>query len=504
VVVTGLSSGVASISAGFDNACAVTTSGAAYCWGDNSNGQLGNGSTTNSLVPVAVTGLSSGVASISAGNGLTCAVTTSGAAYCWGWNGEGDLGIGSTTGSLVPVAVTGLSSGVASISAGFLHTCAVTTSGAIYCWGHNSNGELGNGSTTKSMVPVLSTDLLGESFTSPVKADWVGNFKQPVASYVGVTSCKTIPGGREVTYRFNLTGGSFVTPDGTGFKAVGEGETYAYDDQVSEFYSSENLATSDVYNAYIGFEINRLPSNVSELKSYFGKWDKTRPMSYFTPVAVQTKDLCQIGVGTQSSGHDHFQLIYLSGTSSGADLSQAIQHEAMVVDKWFADQLSGRSPNYGGSIPPVISIHNDSDLSAALNGNEGAVIDSWRKSGLLGPTAEPVIYADGYAPRSDRACGWSTYGVGIMIPMVNCNRYPKPASVWLDGATYLLAHETTHSLGFTDHVQDDSRDVLYNGPVSGWGGQILLDPNHHHYLNTGDETSLEILDSPLLSGVYGK
>jgi alpha-tubulin suppressor-like RCC1 family protein len=159
VAVTGLTSGVASISVGGLGACAVTISGAAYCWGNNGFGQLGNNSTTDSLVPVVVTGLTSGVASISAG-GTTCAVTTSGAVYCWGWNGEGELGINSTTDSLVPVAVTGLTSGVASISAGWTHVCALMASGKMYCWGSLNYGYQGFKDTTASLVPAAISGLL--------------------------------------------------------------------------------------------------------------------------------------------------------------------------------------------------------------------------------------------------------------------------------------------------------------------------------------------------------
>ncbi|MEI6622647.1 MAG: biotin transporter BioY [Actinomycetes bacterium] len=128
--------------------CAVTTTGAAYCWGRNDNGQLGNGSFKESLVPTPVSGLSSGVASISRGDYGACVVTTGGAVWCWGLNTFGRLGNGTTARSLVPVPVTGMGSGVASISASINATCAVTTGGAAYCWGQNQYGQLGNGITT--------------------------------------------------------------------------------------------------------------------------------------------------------------------------------------------------------------------------------------------------------------------------------------------------------------------------------------------------------------------
>lgn len=156
VNVYGLASGVAAVSAGSSHTCALTTGGAAKCWGANTAGQLGNGSTstTPSVTPVSVVGLESGVASVSAGNAHTCAVTASGAAKCWGSNNTGKLGDGSTTDKATPGDVAELGSGVASVSAGMLHTCAVLTSGAAKCWGQNYRGQLGDGSTTRRLIPV--------------------------------------------------------------------------------------------------------------------------------------------------------------------------------------------------------------------------------------------------------------------------------------------------------------------------------------------------------------
>jgi len=156
------------LSAGFLFTCGVTTSGVAYCWGNNGVGELGNGTTTNTATtPVAVSGgLSFATVSASGSYGDACGVTTSGAAYCWGL---GALGNGSTTLSRTPVAVSGGLS-FATVSVGLSSACGVTTSGVAYCWGDNSLGELGNGDTTYSATPVAVSG--GLSFGTITAGGW--------------------------------------------------------------------------------------------------------------------------------------------------------------------------------------------------------------------------------------------------------------------------------------------------------------------------------------------
>lgn len=144
------------IAAGGDHACAIATGGAAYCWGYNTSGQLGTGNNTNSSVPVAVTGGLT-FTSITAWQMITCGITSDGSAYCWGNGSDGALGTGtgsqnnSQDSSNVPVAVKG-GLKFASLQLGTWHACGVTIDGDGYCWGYQGNGELGMGSMTPNFM----------------------------------------------------------------------------------------------------------------------------------------------------------------------------------------------------------------------------------------------------------------------------------------------------------------------------------------------------------------
>ncbi len=153
-----------SISAGeIWHTCGLTTVGMAYCWGQGGAGQLGDGS-EESDIPVPVSG---GMlfTLISAGGYHSCGVTAEGSAFCWGHNHEGELGNGTTTSVAAPVPVAG-GHRFASLSAGVFHTCGVTTDGEGYCWGWNGSGVLGNGSISASATPVPTLVTGGLRFAS--------------------------------------------------------------------------------------------------------------------------------------------------------------------------------------------------------------------------------------------------------------------------------------------------------------------------------------------------
>jgi alpha-tubulin suppressor-like RCC1 family protein len=153
VAVTGLTNGVKAITAGWRHSCAITSMGGIQCWGNNHDGQIGDGSELDRRTPQDVVGLLTRVTAIAAGERHTCAVTTAGGVKCWGNNHDGELGDGTKKDRVTPVDVTGLTNGVTALAAGWRHTCALTTAGGVKCWGNNHDGQLGNGTFNDSSSP---------------------------------------------------------------------------------------------------------------------------------------------------------------------------------------------------------------------------------------------------------------------------------------------------------------------------------------------------------------
>lgn len=158
-VVAGLAEGVTAIVTGGNHSCALRTDGALRCWGRNSNGQLGDGTTDEQLIPVTVTGLSATPTALAAGDGHTCALLQDGSVTCWGRNDHGQIGDGTTTERLLPTPVTALGGSAVEITAGYAHTCARLSDGSVRCWGQNGDGQLGNDSLSDSSTPVTVSGL---------------------------------------------------------------------------------------------------------------------------------------------------------------------------------------------------------------------------------------------------------------------------------------------------------------------------------------------------------
>ena len=154
---------IVALDGGQAHACLARAEGSVWCWGLNDRGQLGDTTTTNRTSPVQVTGPGgtgtlTGAVDVAAGPVHSCALRSDTTVWCWGLNDKGQLGDTTTTNRTSPVQVTepggtGTLTGVDSITAGAKFTCATKTDGTVWCWGENGNGQLGDGTTTDSSSP---------------------------------------------------------------------------------------------------------------------------------------------------------------------------------------------------------------------------------------------------------------------------------------------------------------------------------------------------------------
>jgi alpha-tubulin suppressor-like RCC1 family protein len=229
VPVGGLTNAVA-LAAGFAHTCALLANGGARCWGSNGNGQLGDGTTTRRPTPAVVSGLANAIA-MDAGGAHTCASLANGQARCWGENSGGQVGDGTTTQRLIPTTVTvqGGRPGIASvfvplsrmvqITTGFRHSCAITADGAVWCWGENDSGQVGNGTTTDQLRPVRVP-----SFTLNIDPRVHLRSNGRVATVHVLATCEA---GQRLHVMVNLTQGA-VSGHGVGDEACTGGlEPYA-------------------------------------------------------------------------------------------------------------------------------------------------------------------------------------------------------------------------------------------------------------------------------------
>ena len=148
-----LTSRVREIAAGAYYTCARLEDGGVKCWGANENGQLGDGTTIRRLTPVAG-GVSSDAVALATGSIHACVLLGSGGVKCWGANHYGQLGNGTTTSSGAAVNVSGLDSDAVALATGAIHACVLLGSGAVKCWGANDSGQLGDGTKTQRLTPV--------------------------------------------------------------------------------------------------------------------------------------------------------------------------------------------------------------------------------------------------------------------------------------------------------------------------------------------------------------
>lgn len=152
----GLSTGVTAIAAGTRHTCALLDGGAIRCWGENAHGTLGDDTAQNSNVPIVASAAPANVAELSLGTERTCARTSEGAVYCWGRGTEGELGDGSRTNSQLPVLVRGIAQGAVRVATGAFQTCALMAGGTVSCWGWQ-----GFGAVTDAYDSPVAIDIAG-------------------------------------------------------------------------------------------------------------------------------------------------------------------------------------------------------------------------------------------------------------------------------------------------------------------------------------------------------
>ncbi len=153
----------AEISGSSDHTCVLVDHGSVSCWGDNSDGQLGDGTTTDRLTPTPTSSLGFGrtAVAIATGQYHTCAILDDGSVSCWGRNDNGRLGDGTTTDRLTPTQTSSLGTGrtAVAIDLGNYHTCAILDDGSVSCWGLNTKGQLGDGTNTERNTPTQTSSL---------------------------------------------------------------------------------------------------------------------------------------------------------------------------------------------------------------------------------------------------------------------------------------------------------------------------------------------------------
>jgi alpha-tubulin suppressor-like RCC1 family protein len=265
----------------FNHTCAIYGSGGLHCWGLNASGQLGDGTTTNSAIPVVVPGVT-GVTSVSTGRVHTCALTQ-GVVKCWGDGSDGQLGNGTTNSSPTPVPVVGLSTvsnQAVALAVGADFSCAqmqniLSGASTVRCWGGNSVGQVGSGSVSaRVFTPEIVSGLTGVTqltagayFACAVTGGTVrcwgsgvnGQFGNggsvsssvPVAAATGVTTATLVTaGGAHVCAANGSTGDAWCWGDRT-FGQVGDG-VVSSSPKTSPYYFGVSFRPTKIYAANAG------------------------------------------------------------------------------------------------------------------------------------------------------------------------------------------------------------------------------------------------------------
>lgn len=298
---------IAQIASGTQHTCALTTEGEVWCWGQGVLGQLGDGSRLRFLEPVRVSTDTPGfgsrnIVAITAGAFHTCALNRAGRAFCWGFNSNGEVGDGTRFMRPVPTPVALTTPGfnrnnIAAISAGAEHTCAINTAGRAFCWGSNLDGQLGDGTDEDRLVP------------TPVST---------AAPGFGIRNVASIAAGRDNTCAINQNGRAFCW-GGNGSGQIGDGtflwrSTPTPVSLATPGFTRRNIAEIDVGDRHVCARTTAGRTfcwgfGADGQLGYGDNQDRTRP----TPIDTSAPGLFARNVDAVATGGDHSCAITRAG-----------------------------------------------------------------------------------------------------------------------------------------------------------------------------------------------
>ncbi|MGE5223091.1 MAG: RCC1 repeat-containing protein [Omnitrophica WOR_2 bacterium] len=408
VSVLGLASGVIAVTQGTLHACALTAAGGVKCWGNNQYGQLGDGTTIDRVSPVSVAGLDSGVLAVTAGGFHTCAILKTGGARCWGYNLHGELGDNSNNQRTTPVNVSGLGDGAIALAAGYYHTCALMSSGAVECWGYNRKGQLGNKTFIDSWTPVFVSGMLA-------------------------FHAKAITAGEDHTCA--LTGSGGVKCWGNNFDGqLGDGTTTNRNQMVN---------------------VSGLTSGVSAIAS--GVYHTCALMSNGTVKCWGSNYTGQLGVGTFEP---HFTPVSVAGSDGAVKIAAGDSYTCVLTgagsvkcwgDNWTGNLGDGTtatrlSPISGPSLADILDLSAGSSSSCALTKNNGLKCWGSNQYGQVGdgtiPWQTKPAYVMGLNPVS-LTINHTSGKPGSYLSVSGANFFPKTnVAVSVNGHPFTQVFQT--------------------------------------------------------------
>lgn len=378
VAVAGITNAI-TVAAGHHHTCALLADGTVRCWGSNQYGQLGDGTNDDAHIPVAVSGIFN-VTAVTPGAYHTCALLADGTVRCWGDNDFGELGDGTNTSASTPVAVTGLAAAPTAVAAGAFHTCAVLPDGAVQCWGRNDFGQLGDGDTPNSSTPVTVSGLASVA----------------ALSAGGYHNCALLPDGTLRCWGRN------------NFGQLGDGSSLTY------LISSNNQGFIGIYNStLLPGSISRTPVEVAGISTatavIAGGFHTCAPLSDGSVKCWGENDDGQLGNGTSTSSSTPVSVIGLppvAAVSAGAWHTCALLPDGTVqcwgmnlygqlgngttTDSETAVAVTGSGPvTWTSSDTAVATIDAASGLATALN--LGSTTITATANGVSGSTVLAVV-----------------------------------------------------------------------------------------------------------------